>query len=116
MEIWNEYVNYYSPPFSDTELIHNGRFIRNLKKTCQSKTFKNGDFWNHVKTVGRSLSLISEDEGVSDVSEIVAIRVRTFSPIFYQKLTHTNHSSSRTKIVCIVFGSYIYTRIDHFVQ
>ncbi|KDQ17714.1 hypothetical protein BOTBODRAFT_155793 [Botryobasidium botryosum FD-172 SS1] len=50
-------------------------FLRNLKTTCRSKAFKNGDFWDHIKKVGRTLSLISEKEGaVSDISEAAAVK------------------------------------------
>ncbi|KAG8959142.1 ATP-dependent DNA helicase II subunit 2 [Tulasnella sp. 419] len=41
--------------------IWNG-FLQEFKKKCRNRSFKNRDFWERVKAIGRKISLISDNE------------------------------------------------------
>lgn len=52
-------------------------FLRKLKKTCASPNFKHPEFWDELRPLGASISLIHDKEANSDVSERGAKRVST---------------------------------------
>ena len=74
-----EYVSWSELKSSYTDSLH--RFIQDFKRECQSTTFKHKDFWDRVKAVGMSISLITDkeadkNEGYSEYSELQSVQVR----------------------------------------